>query len=329
LASAKALREQFSHSFKPMKNMKKASKIYSEFNQGIIDKPTFIRKMYENYHSILFEYAEHLSKTNIGKIEIEDNQIIMTSRDRGARLLCTPGDFRVVPIEILNFFDYEKAELAMMNYLVTDSDTVFDIGGNVGWYSINLALSRRHAQIHCFEPIPQTFRYLQRNLNLNAVLNVTAHNFGFSDNAGMFDFYFYHEGLGNASSANVSDRDDVQVCQCQVTTVDKFTTEKQIAVDFIKCDVEGAELLVFRGGKKTIARDLPIVFSEILRKWSAKFYYDPNEIFNFFQGLGYQAFTIDNDRLKEFFVMDEKTIETNFFFLHSEKHFRQIRRLCI
>lgn len=311
-----------------MKNMK-ISEIHAAFSQGEISKHAFIREVYEERHAILFEYAAHLHKTNIKKIEIEDDHVIMTSRDRGVRIFCIPGDFRVVPIEILNFFDYEKSDSAMIGRLVTDGDSVLDIGANVGWYSINLALSRRKSQIHCFEPIPQTFSYLRKNLELNAVANVTAYNFGFSDSAGVFDFYFYEEGSGNASSANISDRDDVQVCQCQVTTLDQFTTEKQIAVDFIKCDVEGAELLVFRGGEKTIIRDLPIIFSEVLRKWSAKFHYDPNEIFNFFQCLGYRAFTVSDDSLKEFFVMDDATIETNFFFLHTEKHSRQIKRLCI
>lgn len=87
--------------------------------------------------------------------------------------------------------------------------------------------------------------------------------------------------------------------------------------------------MVFQGGLQTIKRDLPIVFSEILRKWSAKFNYDPNDIFDFFRVLGYKSFTVSRSRLKEFNVMKDQTIETNFFFLHSVKHENQIRQLCI
>jgi hypothetical protein len=92
--------------------------------------------------------------------------------------------------------------------------------------------------------------------------------------------------------------------------------------------VEGAELLVFKGAMDTIARDKPIVFSEILRKWSEKFSYNPNEIFTLFHAQGYEAFTVKGKYLSQFGSMDENTIETNFFFLHSEKHADLIARFA-
>ena len=86
----------------------------ANYTDGIIDKPTFIKSMYEKHYTALFDYSEYLSQTNIKKIEIEDGRVVMTSRDRGIRIACSPGDFRISPIEALNFFDYEKAESAMM-----------------------------------------------------------------------------------------------------------------------------------------------------------------------------------------------------------------------
>ena len=300
----------------------------TEFNQGEITKHDFIREMYELHHAKLYDYTFHLPKTNIKKIEIEDGRVVMTSRDRGVRMLCPQGDFRIAPVETLNFLDYEKNDAALIDSLISDGDVFFDIGANMGWYSINIALSHRRANIHCFEPIPETYSYLRKNLDLNSVANVMAHNFGFSNSEGEFDFYYYGEGSGNASSANVSDRKDVQVLKCKVRTLDEFSSNEKISVDFIKCDVEGAELMVFQGAAHTISRYRPIVFAEILRKWSAKFNYNPNEIFDFFKAKNYRAFTADGVRLKEFFIMDNSTIETNFFFLHAEKHVRQIKQLC-
>lgn len=306
--------------------MKKINDVLSAYTQGTIDKNAFIKEMYEEHHAALFDVADHLSKTNINKIEITDGLVVMTSRDRGVRMICVPGDFRVAPIETLNFFDYEKSDSLMIDRLVGDQDVMLDIGANMGWYSINIAISRRAAKVYCFEPIPRTYSYLEKNLELNSCGNVVAYNFGFSDCEGEFDFYYYDEGSGNASSANVSNREDVHVCKCKVRTLDAFSAELNSTVDFIKCDVEGAELLVFKGGLETLKRDRPIVFSEILRKWSAKFDYHPNEIFKLFNELGYRAFTTDGDLLKEFFSMDETTIETNFFFLHSERHLEKINR---
>lgn len=298
----------------------------AKYTKGEIDKPSYIKYMYEGHHATLFDYANYLFQTNIKKIEIEDNSVIMTSRDRGIRIACSMGDYRIAPIEILNFFDYERAESVMMENLVADGDNFFDIGANIGWYSINIASSRRATKVFSFEPIPKTYKHLKKNLELNANNNVQAHNFGFSKQAGEFPFYYYPEGSSNASAVNLTSRSDVECVQCKVRTLDDYIAETGERVDFIKCDVEGAELLVFQGGIKTIVHDMPIVFSEILRKWSAKFNYNPNEIFQFFRDLGYRSFSVKANCLTEFFNMDESTFETNFFFLHSKKHENLIKR---
>ena len=156
--------------------MKTIKETLANYGDGVIDKPTFIKSMYEDHHASLFDYAQYLSKTNVKKIEIEDGRVIMTSRDRGIRIACSLGDFRIAPIEILNFFDYEKAESDMMDKLVADGDTFFDIGANIGWYSINIAASRRATKVYCFEPIPKTYKSLSINLELNGIQNAIAHN---------------------------------------------------------------------------------------------------------------------------------------------------------
>jgi len=297
-----------------------------QFQSGLIDKPEFIKRMFDEHHTHLFDYANYLNKTNIKKIEIYEGLVIMTSRDRGIKIACSEGDYRTAPIEILNFFDYEKKDYAMVEKLINKDDNFFDIGANIGWYSINIGVARKNAKIFCFEPIPKTYKYLLNNIKLNSLNNIIAYNYGLSNQQGEFTFYYYQEGSGNASSVNLTGREDIKKVKCKVRTLDGYTTETGLQVDFIKCDVEGAELLVFQGGLETIKRDLPIVFSEILRKWSAKFNYNPNLIFKMFREIGYQAFTAENELLIRFEKMDELTVETNFFFLHTEKHADVIKR---
>lgn len=100
-------------------------------------------------------------------------------------------------------------------------------------------------------------------------------------------------------------------------------------VDFIKCDVEGTELFVYEGGKKTIEKYRPIIMSEMLRKWAHKFNYHPNDIINLLTELGYQCFVInENSNLKKFDKVLEETVETNYYFLHKEKHAYIISNLC-
>lgn len=102
--------------------------------------------------------------------------------------------------------------------------------------------------------------------------------------------------------------------------MDDWNKENNIYPDFIKCDVEGAELLVLKGGEETLKSKKPVIFIELLRKWAQKFNYHPNEVIKFLKNLGYKCFIISNNNLIEVLEITETIQETNFIFLHEEKH---------
>jgi len=109
--------------------------------------------------------------------------------------------------------------------------------------------------------------------------------------------------------------------------MDDFVNMHGLNIDFIKCDVEGAELLIFQGAVETLKSRKPIIATEMLRKWAGKFGYHPNRIISFMAELDYQCFTSDGENLFPFPEMTDETIETNFFFLHQDKHEKQIKAL--
>ncbi|MCK9621259.1 MAG: FkbM family methyltransferase [Methylobacter sp.] len=299
----------------------------SDFLKGDLTKPEFIRTMYQLHHAKLFEYANYIKQTNIASIEISDGSVVMTSRDKGVKMICPLGDHRVAPIEALNFLDYETTDSTMIMRLVSPEDCVIDIGANAGWYAVNIAKTYPASTVHAFEPIPKTYDFLEKNIKLNQVSNVVAHHFGLSDECKDLTFYFYPEGSVNASAANVSERMDAELITCHVERLDDFVSANKLHVDFIKCDVEGAELFAFQGAIETLQRDKPIVFTEMLRKWAAKFNYHPNEIISLFASFEYRCFYADGAALKELVEMTDKTVETNFFFLHAKKHQQLIDEL--
>jgi len=290
-------------------------------------KHEYIREMHKR-HACLFEYSDFIKDTDISKIEITDDSVVITIRAKDIKLICDKKDERNIPIEILNFGSYEEEILAMVMKLIDNNHTVLDIGSNIGWYTINISKSKRDdIKIFSFEPIPKTFKYLQQNLHLNDISNVKAFNFGFSSEEKDVIFYYHEECSANASLANISEANNVEKIVCRVRKMDNFVNEYNLKVDFIKCDVEGAELFVFQGGIETIRKDKPIIFSEMLRKWTAKFDYNPNAIIRLLSEIGYRCFVATGERLTEFFAMDEETLETNFFFLHAEKHELKINSL--
>jgi FkbM family methyltransferase len=302
------------------------SKLKSDYEKGIISKPEYIKEMHK-MHKCLFEYSEFIKDTDSSSIEITDDSVLMTCRSTGVKMLCDKTDERIVPIEILNFGFYEKTDFDMALKLIEENFIVFDIGANIGWYTINISKLVEGVKVFSFEPIPKTLRYLKKNIEINNISNVQVFNFGFSNEEKEITFYYYPEGSGNASLANLSKSNNVEKISCYVRKMDNFVSEKKIKVDFIKCDVEGAELFVFKGGIETIKTHKPIILAEMLRKWSANFNYHPNEIIELLSDVGYRCFTAKGEKLIEFFTMDEQTVETTFFFLHSVKHISKINSL--
>ncbi len=298
--------------------------IKTKFENKQIDKWTYIDEMYSQ-HEILFDYCDFIKNTNISKIEIIDGDLIMTFRDSGVKFICTRNDKRLAPFDTLNFGRYEAEELQMQKNLIDAGFNILDIGGNYGWYAIHMAKSFPESTIYSFEPIPNTYNHLLKNLSLNEVKNVLAQPFGLSDSEGSFVFYYDPSLSVNASLKNLTDKETVEGVNCKVSTLDIWSADKK-KIDFIKCDVEGAELLVFKGAIETIKRDKPIVFSEMLRKWTSKFNYHPNDIINHFKSLDYQAFSLDGEHLKPFDLVTEETTETNYFFLHQEAHQDKIKK---
>ena len=110
----------------------KISDTRNDFLAGKITKPEFIQAMYQEHHAKLFDYANYLKQTNISSVEIADDAVVVTSRDRGVKMICPLGDYRVAPIEALNFLDYETTDSAMIMRLVSPDDCVIDIGANMG-----------------------------------------------------------------------------------------------------------------------------------------------------------------------------------------------------
>ena len=298
-----------------------------DFENHLLNKQEYIDKMYE-LHKNLFDYSNFLGKTSISKIEISDTNVIMTFRDSNVKMICVEGDKRIACIDSLNFLSYEEEELAMQYKLIEKNDVVFDIGGNYGWYSIHIAKKFPLTEIYSFEPVFNTFSILKENISINDINNIKVVNIGLSNEVGEFTFYCDPKLTVNASLNNVSDNSNAIELICKVDILDEFVKKNNISkIDFIKCDIEGAELFALIGAKKSINIYKPKIFVEMLRKWALKFDYHPNDIISFLKELGYKCFVINKKSLEEIIEVTDLTVETNFVFLHNENHSMLIHEL--
>jgi len=289
------------------------------YSDGKSLKHEFVDAMHKQ-HLILNDYAKYIKDTEIKKILIENGEVYMTT-DEDIVLWCNFVDKGSIPLVNLSFGGYEKEERLCVAGMIGQSDVVFDIGANYGWYSLNIAKKYPNARIYAFEPIPYSFDILSRNIGLNNIKNINVFNIGIGKENTVLEFNYNKDASGATSMVNLLDRENVEKIKCGIRTLDSFVQEKSIdRVDFIKCDIEGAEFFALQGGKGVLERCRPKLFVEMLRKWSAKFGYHPNDIIGFMGGLGYLCFELADGGLRRIDVMTDETVSTNFFFLHSEKH---------
>ncbi len=300
--------------------MNNLNTLKERFAQGELSKPDFIREALQ-VHRSLFSFVEVVQQTNVQEIQISADGVSFLMREHGIRLYAPPEEARVAPIEIMNFGQYEPAETRIMDLLASQARQILDVGANIGWYTVRFAKTHPKARIHAFEPMPVSHGYLQRNVAANQVgAQVTCYNYGLSESSGSFKFFVAPTGGTNASLLNVAGAKDAREVVGLTLTLDEWATNQQVAPDFIKCDVEGAELLVFRGGRETLLRHRPIVFAELLRKWSKPFGYHPNDMIDYFRSLGYVCYAVGDAGARRLEAVTDETPETNYAFVHEESH---------
>ena len=161
----------------------------------------------------------------------------------------------------------ERAEIAAMLDLLRPGDTVLDIGAHKGSYLYWLRQAvGAQGRVLAFEPQPLLAAYLHEVVAAMGWKNVTVENQGISDRHGTLALHI--PGAAGAVSpgatfeANVSPGAAGRTCEVGVTTLDDLFPAGSKPPAFIKCDVEGHELAVFRGGERLLRGSRPTLLFE-------------------------------------------------------------------
>lgn len=134
--------------------------------------------------------------------------------------------------------------------------TVFDVGANVGTYSILLHnIFKEKAQVFSFEPSVKTYRKLVENTR--QLPGITVHNFGMGSEDATLTLFSNKDESGLASvyhrKLDHLDIDMNKTEEIEIKTIDGFCNQNNIShIHFLKIDVEGHEMKVLEGAKKII-----------------------------------------------------------------------------
>ncbi|MDH5765552.1 MAG: FkbM family methyltransferase [Gammaproteobacteria bacterium] len=151
-------------------------------------------------------------------------------------------------------------------FLKNKQGAVVDVGVNIGMYLVKLKSIDSKREYMGFEPNAFCNYYVQELIRENKFSNARILPFALSDNKGIHSFFMARKADKKGSLNDYDQFDHGEKYSCDVFTMpgdDFFDLLSPSQLCAFKIDVEGAELEVLRGLKKTIKRYRPYVFCEI------------------------------------------------------------------
>lgn len=142
---------------------------------------------------------------------------------------------------------------------------VFDVGCNVGFYSLVAArLVGPTGEVHAFEAIPEIAHEVQVNARRNRLGNVHVHAVAVTDVEGTVELLRSRSPGGATVSADDVPRDLTETFPVPAVTLDAVVQRGTAPLpNFVKIDVEGAELPVLAGMAAILREARPVVVCEV------------------------------------------------------------------
>ena len=161
--------------------------------------------------------------------------------------------------------DYEAPVYEYLKANIRPGAVILDVGAHIGIFTILLARwAGTEGRVYAFEPTPATFAALNEHLQMNGVAGqVTPVPRAVSDKPGAASFYAVSNSPENTLNQTHSRLGAAAALEVQVTTIDSFCADNNLAPALIKIDIEGFELHALRGARATIERCKPLLVVEM------------------------------------------------------------------
>jgi FkbM family methyltransferase len=212
---------------------------------------------------------------------------------------------------------YEPDTVHLYFQLLRHSTVVFDIGSNTGLFALLAAISDRSREVHAFEPLPEAFRYLAKNVEINALHNLKPVCCAVTNYDGVIPLYIPRSiTVSHNASTLKGFREATETILVPAIKLDTYVKTNNIAkVDLIKIDTEGAECKVLEGAKSILKRDEPVIICEVLKGLTE------DSLDAIFEGTEYRFFNITGNGLirRRKIVADETRRNVNYLLITGRK----------
>jgi FkbM family methyltransferase len=238
-------------------------------------KQAFYKTIYTpKINFVLRTVNKTVSKILPGVVKLPPSGTICLKTERGTlKIKTNQTNYLTHLVFWEGYKNFEYTELFLD--LITKINTFYDIGANIGYYSLLAAKLNPAIRIFSFEPAIGPLFYFRENVKINNLQNIQIEAIALSHLVeGQIEFYEIHNkkyayllynlaGEGNAGSQTTG-RNFV-INNVPTTTLDHFALSNSAhPVDLIKMDTEGTEHLILKNASEVLSKMKPIVICETL-----------------------------------------------------------------
>ena len=237
-----------------------------------------------------------------------------------------------------------EPEIEIVQRGLRKGETALDIGANYGIYAYHMSRAVGNTgKVYSFEPVPFTFETLKIvGRLLRFTHNVELIDKGCSDENATISFAVpvQQSGAFAAGQAYIGKRNDdhsgresqvrwatTKDVEAEVVRLDDFLPQHG-DIPMIKIDIEGAELLCFKGAEKLIDKHLPTIICEINPWFLEGFGLETRDLTDFVEKKGYRLYAYRNENGARALipVSEPEIVEDNYVFIHPtrEERFRDL-----
>jgi len=188
---------------------------------------------------------------------------------------------------------YEKDTNEIMSRYIKEGMTVVEAGANHGSETVIIGkLIGEKGRLYAFEPLPILIERLSINIKINKqedYVKIVPFALGELEQTIQFhiaDEKLSNQGMGSKYLFSLA----TKTIFVEQTTLDKWAERTNLpAIDFIKMDIQGAELDLLRGGADTIKRWKPVIYLEADEVQTSNGHTTLEDIFSCLDGYGYEV----------------------------------------
>ncbi len=183
---------------------------------------------------------------------------------------------------------YEPAETRLLLERLKAGQTFVDIGANIGYYTLLAARQVGPAgRVFAFEPDPDNFKLLQKNIALNGYANVTLSPQALSNRVG--EARLFLNPLNRGDHRLYDSKDGRAAVTVPQTTLEDYFKKLEPLPHFIKMDIQGAESAALQGMRNLLSRCPQLILvSEFGPEGLRRFGADPGNYLKELASLGFR-----------------------------------------